>query len=84
MKAIFLCIRTHSNITTDVGFLSSRVKELKEGDWKKLVRLLINLMKTKDEVLTLEADDTQTLTWYIDTVFVIHHDMKIKLEQCLH
>ena len=62
MKTIFLCIRTHLNITTDVGFLSSRVKELKEGDWKKLVRLLINLMKTKDEVLTLEADDTQTLT----------------------
>ena len=41
-------------------------------------------MKTKDEVLTLEADDTQTLTWYIDTVFVVHHGMKIKLEQCLH
>lgn len=24
----------------------------------------------------LEVDDTQTLTWYIDDVFAVHHDMK--------
>ena len=27
-------------------------------------------------MLTLEADDCQTLTWYVDAAFAVHHDMK--------
>lgn len=27
-------------------------------------------------MLTLEADDTQILTWYIDAAFAVHHDMR--------
>ena len=27
-------------------------------------------------MLTLEADDTNSLTWYIDAAFAVHHDMK--------
>eukprot|EP00957_Ditylum_brightwellii_P174123 13257467-Ditylum_brightwellii.AAC.1 len=29
-----------------------------------------------DDVLTLEADDSQTLTWHIDASFTVHVDMK--------
>ena len=59
-----------------VTFLSSRVKEPKQGDWKKLVRILGFLKKTKDDVLTLEADDRQSFYWMIDASFGVHPDMK--------
>jgi hypothetical protein len=59
-----------------IGFLSSRVKQPNEGDWNKLLRILSFLKGTIDDVLTLEADDTQTLKWYIDAAFAVHTDMK--------
>ena len=34
------------------------------------------LKGTVDDVLTLEADDTNTLTWYIDAALAVHADMK--------
>ncbi len=34
------------------------------------------LKSTINDILTLEADDTQTLTWYIDVAFDVHLDMK--------
>jgi hypothetical protein len=29
-----------------------------------------------DLVLTLEADDTQIIKWWIDGSFAVHHDMR--------
>eukprot|EP00957_Ditylum_brightwellii_P105645 8055653-Ditylum_brightwellii.AAC.1 len=29
-----------------------------------------------EDVFTLEADDSQTLTWHIDALFAVHVDMK--------
>jgi hypothetical protein len=34
------------------------------------------LKGTREDVLTLEADNCQTLTWYIDVAFAVHADMK--------
>eukprot|EP00957_Ditylum_brightwellii_P182045 13868973-Ditylum_brightwellii.AAC.1 len=34
------------------------------------------LKETIDDVLTLEDDDSQTLTWHIDASFAMHTDMK--------
>jgi hypothetical protein len=76
MKAMFLCKRARPDIDQAIAFLSSRVKEANEGDWKKLMRVLGFLKGTIDDVLTLEADDTNTLTWYIDVAFAVHGDMK--------
>ena len=42
-----------------------------------MVRVLKFLKGTRDDILTLDADNTQTLTWYIDAVFVVHLDIKI-------
>ena len=42
----------------------------------KLLRVLSYLNFTRDDLLTLEADDKQTLYWYIDAAFVVHVDMK--------
>ena len=41
-----------------------------------MVRTLGFLKETRDDILTLEADDTQILAWYVDAVFAVHPDMK--------
>jgi hypothetical protein len=66
MKAMFLCKRGKPDVSLGIGFFAGRVKEPNEGDWKRLLKLLGFLKGTQDNVLTLEADDCQTLTWYID------------------
>ncbi len=76
MKSMFLCKRARPDIEPAIAFLSSRVKEPNEGDWTKLLRVLGFLKGTKNDVLRLEADDTNTLTWYIDAAFAVHADMK--------
>jgi hypothetical protein len=76
MKAMFLCKRARPDIDQAIAFLSSRVNYANEGDWKKLLRVMGFLKGTIDNVLTLEADDTNTLTWYIDVAFAVHGDMK--------
>ena len=76
MKAMFLCKRARPDIDPAIAFLSSRVKEANEGDWTKLLRVLSFLKGSINDVLTLEADDSGELTWYIDAAFGVHKDMK--------
>ena len=76
MKSMFLCKRARPNVNPGIGFLSSRVKRPNEGDWGKLLKVLGFLKGTINDILTLEADDTQTISWYIDAAFAVHTDMK--------
>ena len=76
MKSMFLCKRARPDISPGITFLSGRVKEPNIGDWNKLVKVLVFLQSTIDDVLTLEADDLQTLKWYIDAAFAVHADMR--------
>ena len=76
MKNMFLVKRGRSDVLPGVTFLSSRVREPNLGDWKKFVRILGFLKKTREDVLTLEADDQQSLYWMIDASFGVHPDMK--------
>ena len=63
MKLMFLCKRGRPDVNPGIGFLSSRVKKPLEADWNKLVKVLVLLKETRDDVLTLEADDNQEHTW---------------------
>jgi len=76
MKNMFMVKRGRSDVLPGVAFLSSRVREPNLGDWAKLVRLLGFLKKTREDVLTLEADDTQSLYWMIDASFGVHSEFK--------
>ena len=76
MKAMFLCKRARPDVEPAVSFLSTRTTRSDENDWGKLVRTLGFLKGTRGGILTLEADDTQTLTWYVDAAFAVHPDMK--------
>ena len=57
-KALFLCKRGTPDIMTAVAFLSTRVRELTNDDWRKLVRMMQYLKCTNELVLTLWADNT--------------------------
>ena len=37
---------------------------------------MILLKVTKNNVITLEANDTNTLTWYIDVALAVHANIK--------
>jgi len=76
MKAMFLCKRARQDIEPGICFLSSRTSKPNESDWQKLTKILEFLKGTKDDVLTLEADDWNVLYWFIDAAFAVHHDMK--------
>eukprot|EP00957_Ditylum_brightwellii_P068465 5197908-Ditylum_brightwellii.AAC.1 len=68
--------RGRPDITPGVVFLTTRVKEPNEGNWVKLVKCLGFSKGTTNDVLTLKADDTQELNWYIDLAFAVHDGMK--------
>jgi hypothetical protein len=60
MKAMFLCKRVRLDVQPAISFLASRVQEPNEGDRTKLIRVLVFLKMTRDDMLALEADNTQT------------------------
>jgi hypothetical protein len=76
MKAMFICKRARPDIKPALSLLSSRVNDANKGDWKKLLRVMSFLKGTIDNVFTLKADDTTTLTWFIGVAFAVHGDMR--------
>ena len=76
MKAMFLCKRARPDVEPAVSFLSTRTSKPDESDWVKLIRMLGFLKGTRNDVISLEVDDSQILRWYIDAAFAIHPDMK--------
>jgi hypothetical protein len=76
MKCMFLSKRGRPDIQIGVPFLSTRVKQPTKCNWNKLLKILKFLNQTKNEVITLAMDDTETIKWYIDASFGVHPDMK--------
>jgi hypothetical protein len=75
-QGLFLCKRGRPDISPAIAFFTTRVKESTKEDWTKLVRMMQYLHYTKDEVLTLRADDSKTLSWHVDAAFAVHPDYK--------
>lgn len=75
-KLLFLCKRARPDVQTVVAFLTKRVKAPDMDDYKKLRRVMQYLRGTLDMPLTLEADDTHVVKWWIDASFAVHPDMK--------
>ena len=61
-----------------IPFLCTRVQGPDVDDWKKLLRMLKYLDKTKEFVLTLEMESGEAIhcRWYADAAFAVHPDMK--------
>jgi hypothetical protein len=76
MKGMFLCKRGRQDIQPGIAFLATRTTEPTEKDWAKLIKLLVFLKRTKDDVASMKADDTQTIKWCVDASFAVHKDFK--------
>ena len=72
---LYLCKRARPDMQTAIAFLCTRVKQPDVDDWKKLARAIRYLRGTKDLGLTLEADGSGIIKWWIDASFAVHQDM---------
>jgi hypothetical protein len=75
-KILFICKRARPDLQTTVSFLCKRVKDCREGDYKKLKRMLQFIRATKDDYLTLSAASLHNVRWWVDASYAVHPDMK--------
>lgn len=75
-KALFLCKRARPDLQLAISFLCTRVKSPDEDDWAKLRRFVLYLRATRDLDLTLEADATNVVKWWVDAAYAVHADLK--------
>jgi hypothetical protein len=55
-----------------IAFLTTRVREPDEDDWKKLVHLMRCLRGSMKMPLILSANGSHTLKWWVDASFAVH------------
>ena len=75
-QLLFLSKRGRPDLLTAVAFLTARVKEPDADDYKKLQRLTKYLDSTSNLTLTLEAEGSGVLHWWVDAAFAVHHNMQ--------
>jgi hypothetical protein len=73
-NGLFLCKRARPDIQQAISVLWTRVKDLNQADWEKLMRHMKYLNGTKGENLTLSADDLRVVKWYVAASFAVHPD----------
>jgi hypothetical protein len=75
-KTLFACKQVRPNIHVAEPLLCTRVRDPNEDDWKKPIRLLEYINSTRDNVLTLSANDLQVIKWYANASFAVHANFK--------
>jgi hypothetical protein len=75
-KLLYLSKRARPDIQPTVAFMCTRVKNPDVDDWKKLGRCIRYLRGTDDIFLTLEAENTGMVQWWVDASFALHRDFK--------
>jgi hypothetical protein len=75
-KLLFICKRARPDIQTAIAFLCTRVKGPDTDDYKKLTRVMKYLRATISIPLTLEADGSNIIKWWVDASYGVHPDMR--------
>ena len=75
-KLLFVAKRARPDIQVPIAFLTSRVTNADEDDWKKLKRLLEYLHSTANMPLTLSIDNLSGIKSWVDASYAIHKDMR--------
>ena len=75
-KMLFVSKRARPDIQQAVAFLTTRVSAPDTDDYKKLARVIRYLRMYPTLPLTLEADGTNIVKWWVDASFAVHPDMK--------
>ena len=76
IQLIYLSQRGRPDLQTAILFLSSRMSCPNGHDWKKLCWLKKYFDATIDLNLTLICDNSGVVTWWVDTSYAIHPNMK--------
>jgi hypothetical protein len=75
-KGIYVTKRARPNISLSIAFLTTRVKGPDIDNWRKLCHLVEYLCSTPELPLILVANGTGVLSWYVDSSFAVHPDMR--------
>ena len=75
-SGLFACNRGRPDKNPAIAVLVTRVRDPNVDDWEKLVRYIKFVDRTKNDVLTLSADNLHILKWYVDVSFAVHPDFK--------
>jgi hypothetical protein len=75
-KALYLVKRARPDALLAIAFLSTRVQSPDIDNWLKLEHLIEYFQSTIDLPLTLGADGTGVLNWYVDASFAVHANMR--------
>jgi len=73
---LYVMKRARPDMALSFAFLTTRVMEPDEDDWRKLGHLIYYLQRTLELPLILGAKKTGVLYWYVDASFATHHDMR--------
>jgi len=75
-QLLYLCKHARPDIQTTVAFLCTWVTSPDLDDWKKLGCCIRYLRGTVELPLTLEADPSLSVCFWVDASFAVHHDMQ--------
>ena len=75
-KILFATKRAWPDTGTSISFLTTRIRESDQDDWSKLVHLIRYIRGTIDLVLTLGANGSGMLKWWVDGSYGVHPNMR--------
>ena len=75
-QVIFLCKHGRPDISPAIAYLTTRMRIHNEDDWEKSVRMMQYLKHTKNDRLTLAADEFVVANWHVDASFAVHPDLR--------
>jgi hypothetical protein len=76
MQLLYLCQRGRPDVRTAIAFLTRRTTAPDSDDYKKLTRVMQYLQGSLDLKLTLSADGSGLVQWWVDAAYGVHYDMK--------
>jgi hypothetical protein len=75
-KTLYATKRARPNTCTAIAFLTTRVRAPDKDDWSKLAHLMKYLRGTRTLPLTLSANGSGLLKWFIDASFGVHPNLR--------
>ena len=75
-QVLFTTKHASPDTGTAVSFLTTRVRDPDQDYWLKLAHLMMYIRRTIDLPLTLSANGTGMLKWYVDGSYRIHPNMR--------
>jgi hypothetical protein len=73
---LYIVKRARPDAALANAFLTTRVREPNEDDWRKLRHLINYFRSTRELPQVLGAAQTGVLQWYVDASFAVYQDMR--------